>query len=116
MKNIACCGLDCGHCDAYLATIRNDDKLREQTAKKWAEMNSSPQITSDTINCMGCRGNGVKFAYCEYMCEIRKCVISKNYDTCAECLEVDTCGLVGAITNMNADAKCNLEQLKSKAL
>ena len=28
---IACCGLDCENCDARIATINNDDKLREET-------------------------------------------------------------------------------------
>ncbi len=31
---IACCGLDCENCDARIATINNDDKLREETAQK----------------------------------------------------------------------------------
>ena len=30
---IACCGLDCENCDARIATINNDDKLREETRK-----------------------------------------------------------------------------------
>ena len=31
---IACCGLDCENCDARIATINNDEKLREETAQK----------------------------------------------------------------------------------
>ena len=39
MKNmIGYCGLDCEKCDAYLATINDDQALREKTAKLWAEM------------------------------------------------------------------------------
>lgn len=30
---IGYCGLDCEKCDAYLATINNDQALREKTAK-----------------------------------------------------------------------------------
>ena len=30
-------GLDCSKCDAYIATITSDNKLREETAKKWSE-------------------------------------------------------------------------------
>ena len=33
---IAYCGLDCEKCDAYLATINNDQHLREKTAELWA--------------------------------------------------------------------------------
>ena len=33
---IGYCGLDCAQCDAYLATIHDDQALREKTAKAWA--------------------------------------------------------------------------------
>ena len=43
MKNmIAYCGLDCERCDAYLATINDDQELRKKTAKLWAELNNAP--------------------------------------------------------------------------
>ena len=61
---IACCGLDCENCDARIATINNDDKLREETAQKWSVMNNTSEITPETINCTGCRVDGSKFAYC----------------------------------------------------
>ena len=40
--NIACCGLDCEQCDAYIATLHDDQALREKTAKLWAELNHVP--------------------------------------------------------------------------
>jgi hypothetical protein len=43
----------------------NDNELRMKTARKWSEMNHAPEITAETINCMGCRTDGVKFAYCD---------------------------------------------------
>ena len=33
---IACCGLDCENCAARIATVNNDDELREKTAKEWS--------------------------------------------------------------------------------
>ena len=39
---IAICGIDCEHCDAYIATKNNDQALREKTAKLWAELNNAP--------------------------------------------------------------------------
>ena len=41
---IACCGLDCEGCDARIATVRNDNELREKTARKWSVMNNAPEI------------------------------------------------------------------------
>lgn len=60
---IACCGLDCENCAARIATVNNDDELREKTAKEWSVLNNTPEITPETIHCMGCRADGVKFAY-----------------------------------------------------
>ena len=40
-KMIAYCGLDCEKCDAYLATINDDQNLREKTAKLWSELNNA---------------------------------------------------------------------------
>lgn len=34
-KLIAYCGLDCEKCDAQIATLNNDDALREKVAKLW---------------------------------------------------------------------------------
>ena len=57
---IACCGLDCESCDARIATVENDNELKEKTARKWSVMNNAPEITAATINCMGCRADGAK--------------------------------------------------------
>ena len=55
---IACCGLDCENCTARIATVNNDDELREKTAKEWSVLNNTPEITAETIHCMGCRADG----------------------------------------------------------
>ncbi|MCH4895863.1 MAG: DUF3795 domain-containing protein [Marinifilaceae bacterium] len=105
---IACCGLDCENCEARIATINDDDELREKTAKKWCEMNHTDLITKDSIQCMGCRTDGVKFEYCRSMCEIRKCVKKNGFNTCADCPKLNSCSLVGAIIKNNEDARKNL--------
>lgn len=110
-KMIACCGLDCEKCDAHIATIRNDDTLREKTAKLWSELNHAP-ITAEMINCMGCRTDGVKTPYCDSMCEIRKCVLRKEFDTCGNCPDVECCKTVGAVLASSPDARINLEGMK----
>ncbi len=110
MKNlIACCGLDCETCDARIATLTNDDELRRTTAAKWAEMNNSPAITPETINCMGCRTDGVKFGWCS-MCEIRSCATGHGFGTCGECSEIDTCPTVKPILDNDPNARRNLER------
>ncbi len=59
---IACCGLDCEMCDARIATLTNDDALREATARKWSEMNNTPEITADhKLSRMPYRGVEIRF-------------------------------------------------------
>ena len=60
---IACCRLDCENCDARIATFANDNEMRENTAKKWRVMYNSPEITAESINCLGCRTDGVKIGH-----------------------------------------------------
>ena len=108
-KMIAYCGLDCGKCDAYLATLNNDEVLREKTAKAWAELNNVP-IQPKDINCLGCRGDGVKTVFCESLCEIRRCAKKKGFDTCADCLGMEKCQIVGEITDNNPEALNNLRE------
>lgn len=109
-KMIAYCGLDCEKCDAYIATKNNDNELRERTAKKWAEMNNAPEITAETINCTGCRGDGVKFYFCSHLCPIRKCAAEKGFDHCGLCPEMEKCQTVQMIHGSNAQAKENLKK------
>ena len=105
---IGYCGLDCEKCDAYIATISDDQALREKTAKLWAELNNAP-ILPEHINCEGCRADGAKTVFCENMCEIRKCAMKKDMATCGECPELETCSTVGAIVSNNPSALENLK-------
>lgn len=109
-KLIACCGIDCAKCDARIATVANDDVLREKTAKMWAEQFSIPAIPVEAINCIGCREEGVKFSHCEE-CEIRNCVQAKGYQTCGDCGELETCSIIGAIFQHMPELKDNLKSL-----
>ena len=105
---IACCGLDCEACEARIATLNNDDELRKEVSRKWCEMNQTDQITPETINCMGCRSDGVRFAYCEYMCEIRKCAVAKGYETCGDCHDKSCCEKLSPISSTSPEARGNL--------
>ncbi len=100
---IAYCGLDCGTCEARLATVNHDDTLRAKVAKLWSELNHA-EITPDMIFCDGCRMDGLKTPYCESLCPIRQCALEKEMDTCGECPEMDTCKKLEAITANNAEA------------
>ena len=105
---IAYCGLDCGKCDAYLATIHDDQVLREKTAKLWSELNHVVILPED-INCEGCRADGKKTVYCDRLCAIRQCAMKKGVETCGSCPEMETCPTVAMVIANNPDALRNLK-------
>lgn len=107
-KMIGYCGLDCEKCDAYLATLHNDQALREKTAKAWAELNQAP-ILPEHINCEGCRVDGKKTIFCDNLCGVRQCALKKGVTTCGGCPEFETCGTLGEVTASNPDALENLK-------
>lgn len=75
--------MDCEKCDAYLATINDDQALREKTAKLWAELNNVP-ILSEHINCEGCRVDRIK-----------------TVTTCGDCSDMEKCQTVGMVISNN---------------
>ena len=109
-KLVACCGLNCASCDARIATVSNDDELRKSTADKWRINFNAADLTPAMINCTGCREEGVKFSYCG-ICEIRKCVKSKGFNTCGDCEEMKTCCIVSVVHKHVPEAIINLKNL-----
>ena len=109
-KIIAKCGLVCSECPAYIATQKNDDALRAETAKKWSEMFKADIKASD-INCDGCQSESPRlFNYCA-TCEIRKCAREKKVSTCAACPEY-SCQKLDAFLVQVPEARKVLEGLR----
>ena len=104
------CGLDCEKCEARIATINDDNELREKLAKHWSELNNV-EISPEMINCLGCRVEGVKTPFCESMCPIRQCALKKSFKTCADCNELKKCEKLEMIFSNNDEALKNLEKL-----
>ena len=84
IENIACCGLNCIECPAYIAKQTDDQELREKTSKAW----SGPGFTVEAkqVNCEGCHSTGELFFHC-YKCDVRNCALEKEVNTCADCGE-----------------------------
>lgn len=109
MRNmIAYCGLDCEKCPAFLATVNDDQTLREETAKLWAKLNNAP-ILPEHINCEGCRVDGIKTVYCDSLCSIRRCALDKGVTVCGDCPDMEKCQTVGTVFANNPDALKNLK-------
>ena len=105
---IGYCGKDCETCEARIATINDDNELRTKVSKLWSELNDI-DITPEMINCTGCRIVGVKTIFCDSICPIRLCALEREYESCADCAELETCDKVAMIFENNADALKNLK-------
>ena len=86
-----------------------DDELRESVAKSWSELNGV-EITPEMINCEGCRVDGVKTPFCDGLCEIRQCALTKQFETCGSCDELLSCAKVDMIIGNNKEARERLEK------
>ena len=109
-KLISCCGLNCATCEARIATIKNDDELRKETAEKWKTLYNVPDMSPAMINCTGCREEGVKLGHWS-MCPIRNCAKEKGYETCGECKELETCDIISGVLKFSPEALKNLRSL-----
>lgn len=97
---IAYCGLNCETCEARIATVNNDNELRKKVAAEWSELNQV-EITPEMINCEGCRIDGVKTPFCDSLCHIRKCAMSKKVETCQSCNQMKSCEKLKMISDNN---------------
>jgi hypothetical protein len=107
---IAACGLDCGKCDAYIATQANDQTALEQLAEKWRVDYSAPGITAANILCDGCMAGGRTIGHCQE-CKIRACVQERGLENCATCPDYG-CETLTAFLAAVPQAKANLEALR----
>jgi|GEM_PF-185209 len=82
-RMIACCGLDCAACEAYIAQQNDDNELRRKTADLWGRQ-LDVEVDPAGISCDGCLNSGQHLDDCG-MCGIRKCCLEKGLSNCAEC-------------------------------
>lgn len=106
---LAKCGLDCENCEARVATIKDDQGLREEAAKKWSK-DFGGNLTPEMINCTGCNvDDGVFFSHCKN-CAIKACAEEKSLDNCGECDSYKTCDKLSDFMKM-PDVKERLDKV-----
>ena len=82
-KLIACCGVDCAQCAAYIATRDDNNDLRAETAALWARQLDT-EVAPEYINCKGCHQDEMHLGYCA-ICKIRLCCRERGFENCAHC-------------------------------
>jgi len=107
---IACCGLDCSNCGAYIATQTNDDNKRAEVAREWSAKYNT-DLKPEDINCNGCCSDGQKFSNCN-VCEIRGCCMEKGVANCAGC-DMYGCDKLENFFKMVPDARTTLDNLRT---
>jgi len=81
----AFCGLDCGECEAYIATQKDDRAKLEATAKLWTKQYGAMDITAEMCVCDGCpSGERISTAHAS-TCAVRLCASRRGVVTCAHC-------------------------------
>jgi hypothetical protein len=111
-ETIAFCGINCAECKAFIATQKDDDVVRKETAAEWSKM-FGHEIKPAEINCDGCLSiDGRHINYCN-VCEIRKCGIENEVINCAYCVDYK-CDKLAKFHDNAAEAKNRLEEIRKQ--
>jgi hypothetical protein len=112
-KMVAFCGITCNDCRTFIATQRNDRKLKEEVAKAWSTEKET--LKPEDIDCDGCMATGRRlFKFCA-TCEVRRCGYEKGVENCAYCREFPCVKLTSFWKSEGATkSKTTLEEIREK--
>lgn len=82
MELTAYCGINCGTCPLYVATVNNNTSMKEDIRLKYEKIYNR-SIDIKEMECNGCKSDK-KFSLSR-ACNITPCNISKGIDTCSQC-------------------------------
>ena len=104
---IAYCGLICTDCPAYIATAGGDGDKLSALAREW----STPEcpLSAGECECDGCRGGGRLASFVEH-CEIRRCALEREVETCGHC-GMYPCTLLAETFRRSPQAKAVLDEI-----
>ncbi len=114
---IAYCGLNCDTCTIHLASIEQDRSHKLTMRKSIIEQcfkhyGMNLQI-EDITDCDGCKANtGRLFSGC-LNCEIRKCAIERNVESCAYCKEY-ACEILKKHFSHDPSTQTRLEKIRQE--
>ncbi len=91
----AYCGLDCGECEAYVATQKNDRAGLEATAAKWGQQFGGKTVAAEACICDGCSAGKRASTAHAATCAIRLCASARGVVTCAHCQDYGCATLQG---------------------
>ncbi len=112
---IAYCGLICDSCPIHLATLEQEFSrklaLRAAIAQQCSSTYGLNLKVEDVTDCDGCTADcGRLFSGC-INCEVRKCAILKNIESCAYCSDY-ICRMLEEHFSLDPSARIRLEQIR----
>lgn len=108
-----CCGLDCGACNAFVATKNDDAALRAKTAVEWSKL-FGREFEPEDIHCAGCRADGRHVDWCETGCEVRRCALRRGVTNCGECTEYGCAVIIAHLPHIPSDARARLAAIAAR--
>ncbi len=113
------CGLDCEQCPVFVATAKNDDALRRQTAEQWSKLYGEyladhlgrRELEPEDMNCGGCRSTNLFVGYSS--CAIRACARMRGLGSCAHCGEYQQCEVLNGFYSVHPDARAALDRTRA---
>jgi hypothetical protein len=109
---VACCGLVCSSCPAYVATQADDAAALERVAEQWREEYNAPDITVDSVICDGCMVESERHCGHWYECDIRACGVARGLANCAHCADY-ACDRLESFFGFVPDARTVLDEIQS---
>lgn len=107
---LAYCGLKCGECPVYLASVSKNKAQQIKLAKEYST--DTWKFSEEDMYCLGCHSDTLSEKMCG-ACEIRKCGVEKALKNCAGCAEFP-CPILGKYLDANSDNLNTLKQLAAK--
>lgn len=107
---VGSCGLYCGKCEIYIASMSSDDKRKAALAAKLSKIKGK-KIAAEDVHCWGCWSNNRNCW--GKRCEFRKCAADKGIDFCYQCPEFP-CNDLNKFYDTQPQARDNLIQISKK--
>ena len=110
MEYISYCGLLCNKCPVYIATARNDDRMKMKLAKDYSSERN--QFSIEDINCYGCFWEGNDCSKMCGNCAIRNCAKAKVVKNCGYCLDYP-CRYINSHLPEESENRKRLDKIKA---
>jgi hypothetical protein len=114
-KLVAACGLYCGACPMYLATVQNSEEKIKGLQKQFG----GSTLSREDLLCEGCLGGGRLASFCR-KCNLRECAAGKpDVKRCSDCSEFP-CSKITRFNNdgmlHHSEVLANLRQIKEMGM